>query len=377
MTERYQAIVVGLGGMGSAALAHLALRDAHVLGLEQYHPAHALGSSHGGSRIIRKAYYEDPAYVPLVLRAYELWEELERRTGTRLLVRTGGLMAGYQGCEIVEGAALSARTHGLVHEILTEAEIRRRFPVFEPSADEVAVYEPDAGLLFPEQCVLAHLETAVSAGAEARFGVQVLGWRATDDGAIVETQSGAIACEWLILCAGPWFAQLAPELGLPLQVERNVMHWFEPAAPVARFAAGALPIYIVQRRGITPFYGVPYLEGQGIKVAFHYSGQDATPDTIDRNVSADEVASMRAALTGWIPEAAAAWRQSTVCMYTNTPDKHFVIGRHPQHPQVIIAAGFSGHGFKFCSAVGELLAGLTLSSSSAHSLDLFSPMRFA
>jgi sarcosine oxidase len=376
LSEHYQAVVVGLGGMGSAALAQLAQRGARVLGLEQYHPAHALGSSHGGSRIIRKAYYEDPAYVPLVLRAYELWHDLEQRTGTTLLIRTGGLMAGYEGCEIVEGSTRSARAHGLAHELLDAVELRRRFPALRPRADEVALYEPDAGVLFPEQCVLAHLQVAIAAGAEARFGVPVLGWRATEAGVTIQTGAREIDCERLILTAGPWLGQVAPALGRRLQVERNVMHWFEPQARADRLSPSALPIYILERRGLTPFYGIPYLDGQGIKAAFHYSGQDATPDKLDRNVGQDEVEAMRAALLDWIPDAAGDWRGSTVCMYTNTPDKHFIVGHHPEHEQVLIAGGFSGHGFKFCSAIGDALADLATTGSAAQALDLFSPTRF-
>ena len=376
MAEHYSAIVVGLGGMGSAALAQLALRGVRALGLEQYHPAHALGSSHGGSRIIRKAYFEHPSYVPLLLRAYELWHELQQRTGASLLLPTGGLMAGYEGSEIVAGALRSAREHGLAHELLTAAEIRRRFPMLRPQQDEVAVYEPDAGVLFPELCVLAHLQVAVAAGAEARFGVRVRGWRPLDCGAAVETDAGEIACDRLILTAGPWLRQLAPALGIPLRPERNVMHWFAPVPGAPDLGPAALPVYIVEREGGHVFYGMPDLPGQGIKVAFHYSGEATAPETVDRNVSPAEIDAMRSALAGWIPDAAGAWRSSTVCLYTNTPDLHFVIGPHPQHPEAILAGGFSGHGFKFCSVVGEILAELATAGATQHDIRLFVPRRF-
>jgi sarcosine oxidase len=374
--EHYPAVVVGLGGMGSAALAQLALRGVRALGLEQYHPAHALGSSHGGSRIIRKAYFEDPAYVPLLLRAYDLWQELEARTGSRLLQRTGGLMAGYAGSEIVAGALRSAREHGLAHETLTAAEIRRRFPMLRPREDETAVYEPDAGVLFPERCVLAHLQAAVAAGAEARFGVRVRGWRALDGGAAIETDAGEIACERLILTAGPWLGELMPALGLPLQVERNVMHWFTPAPGAPDLGPGALPVYILERRGVHVFYGIPDLPEQGLKAAFHYSGRATSPDAVDRAGSAAEIAAMQAALRDWIPDAG-AWRASEVCLYTNSPDLHFVIGAHPRHANVLLAGGFSGHGFKFCSVVGEILAELATAGATRHDIRLFDPARLA
>jgi len=375
MSERYDAIVVGLGGMGSAALAHLASRGRRVLGLEQYHPAHALGSSHGGSRIIRKAYYEDPAYVPLVLRAYELWQRLEEQTGARLLLRTGGLMAGYEGCEILEGSLRSARAHGLEYEVMSAADMRRRFPVLRPRPDEAALYEPDAGILFPEQCVLAHLQAAVAAGAEARFGLRVSSWKVEAGGASVTAGGDKILCDRLLLCAGPWLGQVAAGMTLPLQAERNIVHWFDPISDGSALGPSELPVYVLERRGIPIFYGIPLLPDQGIKAAFHYSQQTTTPDEVNRDVSGPEVAAMREALSAWMPDAAGAWRRSSVCMYTNTPDKHFLIGIYARYPQVIIAGGFSGHGFKFCPVIGEILADLALDGSTAHQIDLFAPER--
>ncbi|MDB4896055.1 MAG: dependent oxidoreductase [Firmicutes bacterium] len=376
MAATYDVVVLGLGGMGSAALAHLAARGVKVLGLEQFSPAHALGSSHGQSRIIRKAYFEDPAYVPLLLRAYELWEALERRTGRPLMLRTGGLMLGPEGSAVVEGSARSAREHGLAHEWLTAGDIRRRYPVMRPEPDEVAVFEADAGLLFPEACVLAHLEAAVADGAEARFGARVTGWEAIAGGGVrVRTDQGTVAAGRLVICAGAWLGAVAPELGLPLQVERNVMHWFEPAASSEAFAPDRFPIYLAERRGTPVFYGFPALPGEGVKVAFHHSGQITTPDAIDRQVSAEEVAAMRQTLAAWLPDAAGECLRSTACMYTNTPDEHFVIGLHPGDPNVVLAGGFSGHGFKFCSVVGEVLADLAMDGGTRHPVGLFRPGR--
>lgn len=373
----YDVVVIGLGGMGSAALAHLASRGLQVIGLEQFHPAHALGSSHGGSRIIRKAYYEDPAYVPLLLRAYELWRQLEADTGANLLLQCGGLMAGYEGCEILQGSLRSARKHNLAHEVLSAADIKRRFPVLYPTLEEMALYEPDAGVLFPEACVLAHLQMAVAAGAEVRFGTPVQSWEADSNGVSVTVGDVAIRAERLVICAGPWLAQLMADLELPLMVERNVMHWFEPSGEKSRFGPKSLPIYVLERRDEPIFYGTPWLPEQGLKAAYHYSEQFTTPQAIDRTVQTSEIDRMRQALTGWIPEAAASWRDSRVCMYTNTPDKHFVIGAHPRFPQVVFAGGFSGHGFKFCSVVGEILADLAAVGSTRHAIELFAPRRFA
>lgn len=374
----YDRIVLGLGGMGSAALCQIARRKRRVLGLEQFHPAHALGSSHGGSRIIRQAYFEDPSYVPMLLRAYELWEDLERSTGRHLFLQTGGLMVGAPGCAVVAGSARSAREHGLAHDLLEPDQIMRRFPAVRPRPDEIALFEAKAGLLFPEDCVAAHLQRAVAAGAEARFGVRVTGWRISSEGLVlVQTSAGELAAEGLVITAGPWLGQIAPDLGLPLNVERNVMHWFEPAANAPQFGPDQLPIYIVERPECTPFYGFPDVGGQGIKIGYHHSQQVTTPEGLDRTVAPTEVAEMRKTLTDWMPDGAGRWLKSAVCMYTNTPDHNFVIGEHPNHQQVVVAGGFSGHGFKFCSVIGEVLADLALAGNTPHSIDLFRPDRFA
>jgi sarcosine oxidase len=374
----YDAIVLGLGGMGSASLAHLAARGQRVLGLEQFSPTHAIGSSHGGSRIIRQAYFEHPDYVPLLLRAYELWAELEQRTGRRLFQKCGGLFAGHPAAEVVQGSIASARTYGLPHESLTAPEIRQRFPAMRPLDDEVAVYEPNAGVLFPEECVLAHLQAAVAAGAEARFGVRVEGWSPTSAGGVrVSTSEGEIEAGRLVVTAGAWLGSAAADMALPLRVERNVMHWFEPAGNAAQVDPAHFPVYLLQRKGERVLYGFPALPGHGLKAAFHGSGDVTTPAQLNRQVSAEEVAEIRHALGGWLPEAVGAWRQSAACMYTLTPDEHFAIGLHPAHPQVIVAGGFSGHGFKFCSVVGEMVADFAVAGATALPAALFAPDRFA
>lgn len=377
MGEHYDVIVLGIGGMGSAALMHLALRGKRVLGLEQFSPAHALGSSHGQSRIIRLAYFEDPSYVPLLRRSYQLWADLEQRTGASLLLKTGGLMAGDADSVVVTGAISSAKQHGLPHEVLSAAEICRRFPVMQPLADEWGVYEPDAGVLFPEDCILAHLQVAIGAGAEARFGTRVLSWQATPEGGVrLQTTRGELEADQLVITAGPWFSQVAPELGLPLKVGRNLLHWFTPRANGDLFSPDRFPIWILQRQGVEMCYGFPALFGQGIKVAFHPVRNYTTPAELDRQVAPGEVAAIEGAVQGWIPDALGGWLRSAACMYTMTPDEHFVIGTHPQHPQVVLAGGFSGHGYKFCSVVGEILADLCTSGTTRHEIGLFSPTRF-
>ncbi|HLL83570.1 MAG TPA: N-methyl-L-tryptophan oxidase [Longimicrobium sp.] len=372
----YDTIVLGLGGMGSAALAHLAARGRRVLGLEQFQPLHDRGSSHGRTRVIRQAYFEHPDYVPLILRAYALWEELERATGSTLLVRTGALLVGREDGVAVPGSSRSARAHGLAHDVLDASALRRRFPQLRPRDDEWGVYEQAGGVLLTEPCVLSHLRRAVEHGAEARFGARVAFWRSNGERVRVSTDGGEVEAGSLVITAGPWLGRATPELALPLEVERNVVHWFEPRGESAPLSAGALPVWLVERAGEPVWYGVPALRGDPSKLAIHHGKQLGTPETIERTVHPGEIEGARRFLSDWIPDAAGAHRASLVCLYTNTPDEHFVIGLHPAYGNVALAGGFSGHGFKFCSVVGEICADLATAGSTAHPIGLFDPKRF-
>jgi sarcosine oxidase len=369
-------IVLGLGGMGSAAACHLARRGRTVIGLEQYGPAHDRGSSHGRSRIIREAYFEHPDYVPLIQRAYELWAALEQEAGSRLFLPTGGLMIGPQDGTLVQGALTSARRHGLTHELLPAAEIRRRYPAFAVGDEAVAVWEPRAGVLFPEACTLAHLGQAARAGALLRMEERVVDWQVRDGGVEVRTERNRYTADRLVVTAGPWASQVLADLGLPLQVERNVMYWFRPTAPAA-FAPERLPIYIYEYRRDGFIYGFPQVAGEGVKVAHHHSGEFCTPETIRRGVAPEEVQQMRAVLARTLPALSGELLQAATCMYTNTPDGHFIIDTHPRHPQVIMACGFSGHGFKFAAVVGEIVAELAIEGRTRHPIALFRLARFA
>jgi sarcosine oxidase len=371
----YDAIVVGLGGMGSAAAYQLAGRGKRVLGLEKFFPAHDRGSSHGRSRIIRQAYFEDPAYVPLLLRSYELWEQLERETNRELLALTGGLMIGRRESELVSGSVRSAEEHGLPYELLDAREIRERFPALSPDTETVALYEEKAGFLRPEETVRAHLDRADSLGAELRFEEPVLSWEASPSGVRVQTAEGSYGAERLVITPGAWAPQLLLGLGLPLEVERQVMYWFEPKGGLEPFLPDRFPIFIWEPDDGNWFYGFPE-DDRGVKAAFYRAGGvPTTPETIDREVHDEEIDSIRAYLTRYVPELAGRCLDARVCMYTNTPDLHFVISLHPEHPEVAIACGFSGHGYKFCSVVGEILADLTTGGTTSHPIDLFSPAR--
>jgi len=373
---RYDAIVLGLGAMGGAVAAHAARRGMRVLGLERFGPAHAHGSSHGRTRIIRQAYFESPDYVPLLRRAYALWDALAARTGTTLRAQTGGLFVGRPETPVVAGTLASALRWQLAHEVYDAGELRRRYPMVTPRDDEIGVYEGIAGAVFPEAGVQAHLDDAVDAEAELRFGAPAAGWEAGDAGVRVTLADGAtVEAERLALCAGPWFARVAPELGIPLRIERNVQFWF---APVDRDAVSPerLPIWCVQRDGARMLYGFPDF-GDGVKAAHHGSGVDADPDAFDRVVRDDEITAVRDHLAAFVPAAAGPFVRAAPCMYTNTPDEHFVIGAHPAHARVALAGGFSGHGYKFAPVIGEIVAALLADEDPEFSLELFAPQRFA
>jgi len=380
MAERFDFIVLGLGAMGSAAAFHLARRGRRVLGLERFTPAHDLGSSHGRSRVIRQAYFEDPAYVPLVLRAYELWREAERASGADLLLITGALMIGAPDSEVVAGSLRSAREWGLDHELLDATDLRRRFPTFAPTADTVALYENQAGIVRPEAAVTAHLHLAAEAGAELRFEEPVIAWDAegSGEGVTVETARSVERAGRLVICPGAWAPELLSDLGVPFAVERQVQFWFEPVGGVDPFLPGRHPVWVWDGGGDGQPYGLPAVDGPagGVKAAWFRRGRPCTADTVDRVVSAAEVNEIAETLRERIPSLAGQFLRAAPCLYTNTPDQHFVVASHPRHRQVIVACGFSGHGFKFAPVVGEILADLATSGTTAHSIALFDPARF-
>lgn len=369
-SAKLDVVIVGLGAMGSAAAWHLAKAGHKVLGIDQFTPPHIFGSSHGQTRIIREAYFEHPAYVPLVQRAYELWHNLEAKTGQRLFQPTGGLMIGPEDGIVFNGARRSAREHGLPHEILNSEMINRRFPAFTTRPGMAAVWEPRAGVLFPEDCIAAHLALAKEAGAQLLFGQRVEGWSSDSDGVHVRTSAGVFTAARMLCTAGAWLPQLVTDLHLPLKVERQVMFWFEAESEPQLFKPGQCPVYIFEDEREHFFYGFPDL-GTGIKVARHHEGLQSDPDNLDRDVHANETEGMRDVLRKWLPRANGALRGATVCMYTDTPDGHFIIDWHPRSSRVLLASPCSGHGFKFSSAIGEVLADLLIRGSSRFDMRLF------
>jgi sarcosine oxidase len=371
--REFDCIVLGVGGMGSAACYHLACRRQHVLGLEQFEIPHEHGSSHGHSRVIRKAYFEDPRYVPLLHRAFELWRALERESGEKLLHITGGLNIGPPDHACIRGVLESVRRHGLPHAVLDAAEVRRRFPAIRPVGDVIGVHEMEAGFLRPERCVTAHVEGARRHGAEIRTGQRVSAIDWTGNEVRVTSGDGIHRAAKLVVTAGPWLPSVLP-IGLPLRVERQVQLWFQPREP-AIFEPGRMPVFICFLNDRS-YYGVPAFDGRGVKVCRHHGGATVTPDTVDRTVTRADKDDVRSFIRTHLAPLDGPSQDGKVCLYTNTPDEHFIIGPSPALERVVIAGGFSGHGFKFAGVVGEIVADLVISGTTKHDIAMFAPTRF-
>ena len=370
MASNPDCIVAGVGAMGGAVAYRLASRGYTVLGFDRFRPPHARGSSHGETRIIREAYFEHPVYVPMVQRAYELWSELAQRSGEVLYQRTGGVMIGAAASELVTGTLRSAREHGLAHQLIGAGEIRERFPALQPADDMVGIVEERAGILFPERCVAVHLKLARDAGADLRFDEPVLNWEADGDGVRVLTPNSECRARYLIATAGAWVRDLIPELAQALAIERQTLYWFESPVSDELFNPMRCPVHLWQFDGRQFFYGFPDV-GEGVKVARHHHGRIVSIDAVDREATAEEIEDIRGLVRRFMPRADGPLRKSAVCLYTNTPDEHFWIDRHPAHAQVLIVSACSGHGFKFASVIGEIVADLLVEGRSRFDLSLF------
>lgn len=375
MNGIFDAIVLGVGGMGSAACFELARRGRRILGIEQFPLVHARGSSHGHTRIIRTAYAEHPDYVPLAKRAFERWYELERITGRHLLTDCPCLNAGVPGSELVEGVRTSVREHGLSAEELSGDEINRRFPAFRFPPKFSGVVEQSAGFLYVEECVRAHIDGALSFGAVIRAEEPVQSWKLVGNGVEVATTHGTYSAAKLIVTAGAWATRLLANMGVRLAVMRQVLLWFDPRERVELFQRNRFPVFIADVPG-GPIYGLPAIDSFGLKVARHYNAPELpNPDGVNWDVTRADHEPIRPILDEYLPGLGACTK-GQVCMYTVTPDKHFVIDQHPEYPQVSVACGFSGHGFKFASTVGEVLADLAENGTTRYRIGLFSAKRF-
>jgi sarcosine oxidase len=365
----YDSIVVGVGGMGAAAIYALARRGRRVLGLEQFAIPHELGSSAGSTRIFRFAYFEHPSYVPLMHLSVARWQALQHDFGERLLTSTGGLDIGPASGRVVTGAREACQRHRLRHEVLQAREVSRRFPAWRLPQEFAAVHQPDAGFLRAERAILAHVSLARRLGADVHEQEAVRGFRATGERVEVTTQAGIYEAGSLVLTAGAWTAKLVQgfsELAIP---ERQVVTWFDANGP--QFATHAFPVFILEcpQRGI--FYGFPRLADEGVKIGkFHHRRERVDPDAVDRRIAAEDIMVVGEVET-YLSAPLGPPRSCKTCMFVNSPDQHFIVDVLPGHHNVVVAAGFSGHGYKFCSGLGEILADLATRGATEHDTDLF------
>jgi sarcosine oxidase len=370
MPRPFDVIVVGLGGMGSAALSHLATRGQRVLGIEQYEPGHALGSSHGLTRIIRLAYFEDPSYVPLLRRAFALWRDLERGLAEPLLHVTGGLDVGTVGSTVFEGSLRSCREHDLPHEVLDARALANRYAAWRPAANAMAVFQPDAGFLTPERCIATHVGRATAAGAQLRLHERVLGIEGGGGAVTVQTDRGRYEAGQVVLTAGPWMSDLAPSLRARLAPERQVLGWFGVEERAA-FAPARFPVFVLEAREGT-FYGFPEYGVPGFKIGkYHHRFERVHPDDMNRTLLPEDEAVLREALARYFPAANGPLESWATCLFTNTADEHFIIDRAPELPEALLVSACSGHGFKFSSVIGEICADLVTAGATAHDIALF------
>jgi sarcosine oxidase len=347
--------------MGSSVSYNLARRGLRVLTLERFGLNHELGSSHGRTRVIRLAYFEDPRYVPLLRRAFASWDELAQRSGSHVLERTGGLMIGREDGRLVAGVLRSARLHSLPHKLLDAREVMNQFRVLRLTEEQCAVHEENAGALFPDKCISSFFSLAQESGCEFHFSERVTRWKPHPEDVEVETEKGAYEADKVVFTAGPWTGSLLPGL-LPLSCERQVQFWFEPPADET-FSNDRMPIFILEEDSSHYFYGVPDF-GHGVKVARTHGGTSVDPEEMERRVTEADLAPVKGFIERRLPSLNPSPIASSPCIYTNTPDSNFVVDFHPQDERVVVISACSGHGFKFASVMGEVAADLVTGRSS-------------
>lgn len=366
----YEVIVAGIGAMGSAAAYHLARRGKRVLGLERFDIPHALGSSHGVNRIIRRSYYEHPAYVPLLGRAYELWRALQAAAGEQLLWVTGGVDAGPETHQTFRNSLAACLAYGLAHEVVDARELERRYPAYRLPPETMAVFQPESGFVASERGIVAHVAAAQALGADIRARERVLGWSAGHGRVQVRTERGTYEAGQLVLSAGSWNSDLAPTLAKSFVPERQVLGWFQPIRPDL-FTPDRFPVFnVTVEEG--DYYGFPVHAVPGFKFGRHHHLNEAVDaESFDRAPHPRDEQVLRDFARRYFPDGNGATMALKTCLYTNTADEHFVIDRHPGHAEVLVASPCSGHGYKFCPVIGEILADLATVGQTRHDIDLF------
>ncbi len=371
-----QIAVIGLGATGSAALCQLAVRGIHAVGIERFEIGHARGSSHGPTRIIRLAHFENASYGPFMRRAYTLWRELEHRADENLIVTTGIAEIGPPEGELVRGTIAGASQSGFTHEVLDAKSLMRRYPVFRIPENFIAVLQRDGGYLEAAAAIAASLRVAAAAGAVIRCGERVTAIEPRPTGVCIRTDREKIETDGAIIAAGPWMRKMLPHLRLPLAVTRQVVGWFEPGN-AARFTPDCFPVFILETR-YGAHYGLPCYGRSGIKVAkHHHRNESADPETCSREVTARDEAAIRGPLAEYLPDANGRLLAAQTCLYTMTPDGTFIIDQMPFCPHVVIASPCCGHGFKFSPLVGEIVADLVTQGATPHDIAQFRLRRFA
>lgn len=387
MKNKFDTIVLGLGAMGSAALYQLAKRGNRVLGIDQFSPPHMLGSSHGDSRITRQAIGEGEQYTPLALRSYEIWQDIEKETDKKLLEVTGGLIIS-SGAKtgimhvknFFENTVAAAKKFKIKHEILNAPQIRKRFPQFNVQDNETGYYEYEAGFLRPEECVSAQLFLAEKYGATIHKNEKVGSFSEKDGGVRVQTNLGEYQAKKLIVSAGPWLPTLiGDEYSKSFKVIRQVLFWFDVQTSIKRFEPENFPIFIWELQGNKQsIYGFPAIDGQkgGLKIASEQYDTSTGADTVNREVSQVEIKAMwKNFVAPYFLDLSNKCVKAVSCLYTVTPDFHFVLDTHPKHPSIILASPCSGHGFKHSAAIGEVLAQLAIDGKSTIDISRFNIKR--
>jgi len=375
VVKHFDSIVVGVGGMGSSAVYNLAKRGQKVLGIEKFDVPHSEGSSHGVNRIIRLAYYEDSSYVPLLRRAYEMWSEIETIAKEQLLYKTGSIDTAPSGHELFEGSLQSCLEHDIPHEILNYRQINERFPGYEMPPGHMGLYQQDGGFVLSERAIVAYVNAAVTEGATIQARETVLKWEPEADGVRVFTDRSEYTADRLVITAGAWTAGMLPSLEELAVPERQVLAWLQPEEP-SLFTPEVFPVFSAffeEGR----YYGFPVFGIPGFKIGrYHHLEEVADPDNVERNVTQEDEDVLRAASARYFPKANGTIMTLKTCLFTNTPDEHFIIDTVPGYPQVAVAAGFSGHGFKFASVVGEILGDLSINGKTRHNIELLNIDRF-
>lgn len=375
----YDLAIVGVGGMGSAIAAHAAARGLKVLGLEQFSIPNTRGSSHGATRILRLGLHEGPTYVPLVLRAVELWHELGEKAGTPIFHRCGGLDMGPAGSSLPTNSQRSCVKFDIPHEVLDAKETARRFPALRPGEGMVAVYQPGSGFVLPELAISSHVNVALAHGAEIHGFERVLGWEPRAQDFTIRTDRGTYEAKQIVFSSGAWTGKLLAKHHVPVLPERTVLGWFAPRANLANFQQDRLPIWIVDAPQVGHFYGFPIHGVPGFKLGRlrEVPSPAVDPDLLRHNPDEADEADMRSFIREIFPDADGPVLAMETCFFENSPDRAPIIDRLPGAPGAWVVGGFSGHGFKFCSAIGEVVTDLVTSRPVTFDLKPFALSRFS